>query len=115
MLVAAWNRILAVLSYSYMIHGLSHLLYFTGDAKFMIRSLMNTKERVGGLNPTCGTHSLMSILLLFVQSILTGRLCRYDLIHRNIYHRNINGYIMQCFILLANSKQLSTHVDIYVK
>ena len=48
---------------------------------------MNIKKSVGDMTPPCGTPCLRSIFLLFVLSMTTlaHRLCRYDLIHRNIF------------------------------
>ena len=48
---------------------------------------MNNKKCVGDMTPPCGTPCLRSILLPFVLSMTTlaRRLCRYDLINRNIF------------------------------
>ena len=86
MLVASWSRILTVVAYSSMLHrtkSSAYIAHFIGDGNFMIRSLMNTKKRVGDMIPPCGTPCLRSICLLFVLSMTTidRRLCIYDLIH----------------------------------
>ena len=65
----------------------TYIAHFTGDGNFLIRLLMNTKKNVGDMTPPCGTPCLRSIFLLCVLSMTTlaRRLCRYDLIHRNIF------------------------------
>ena len=89
MLVASWSRILAVVAYSSVRHRTKSSVYiahFTGDENLLIRSLIYTKKSVGDMTPPCGIPCLRSILWLFVLSMTTlaRRLCRYDLIHRNI-------------------------------
>ena len=85
MLVASWSRILAVVSYSSVLHrtkSSSYITHFTEDGKFVIQSLMNTKKRVCDMTSPCGTPCLRSIFLLVVLSTtLARRLCIYDLIH----------------------------------
>ena len=90
MLVASWSRTLAVVAYSSVLHrtkSSAYIAHFTGDGNFLVSSLINTKISVGDMIPPCGTPCLRSIFLLFVLSITTlaRRLCRYDLIHRNIF------------------------------
>ena len=90
MLVASWSRVLAVVAYSSVLHrtyASAYIAHFTGDRNYLIRSLMNTKKSVGDMTPPCGTSCQRSIFLLFVLSMTTlaRRLCRYDLIHRNIF------------------------------
>ena len=90
MLDASWSRILAVVAYSsvlYWTKSSAYIEHFTGDGNFLIRLLMDTKKSVGDMTPPCGTPCLRGIFLLFVLSttILARRLCRYDLIHRNIF------------------------------
>ena len=65
----------------------AYIAHFTGDGHFLIRSLMNTKKIIDDITPPCGTPCLRSIFLLFVLAMptLVRRLCRYDLIHRNIF------------------------------
>ena len=89
MLIASWSRILTVVSYASVLHRIksyTYIAHFTGDGHFLIRSLINTQKSVGDMTPPCGTTCLRSIFLLFVLSMTTlaRRLCRYDLIHRNI-------------------------------
>ena len=77
-------------AYSSVLHrtkSSAYTAYFTGDEHFLIRSLMNTKKSVGDMTPPCGIPCLRSIFLLFVlyMTTLALRLCRYDLIHRNIF------------------------------
>ena len=64
-----------------------HTLRIHWGWKFLIRSLMNTKKRVGYRTPPCGTPCLRSIFLLFVlfTTTLARRLCMSDLIHQNIF------------------------------
>ena len=90
MLIASWSRTLAVVAYSSVLHrtkSSAYIAHFTGDGNLLIRSLMNTKKCVGDMTPPCGTPCLRSIFLLFVLSMTTlaRRLCRYDLIQRNIF------------------------------
>ena len=90
MLVASWSRVLAVVAYSSVLHmtkSSACITHFTGDGDFLIRSLMKTKKSFGDMTPPCGTPCLRSIFLFFVLSMttLTQRLCRYDLINRNIF------------------------------
>ena len=52
MLVASWNRTLAVVAYSYVLHttkSSAYIAHFTGDGNLWIRSLMNTKKSVGDM------------------------------------------------------------------
>ena len=65
----------------------TYIAHFTGDGHFLIRSLMNTNERLGDRTPPCDTPCLKSIFLLFVlyTTTLALRLCIYYLIHRNIF------------------------------
>ena len=90
MLVASWSSILAVVAYSSVLHitkSSAYIAHFTGDLRFLIKSLMNTKKSVGDMIPPCGTQCLRSIVLLFVlfMTTLVRRVGRYDLIHRNIF------------------------------
>ena len=89
MLVASWSRILAVVAYSSVLHrtkSSAYIAHFTGGRSFLTRSLMNTTKGVGDSTLRCGTPCLKSIVLLFVLSTtLAQQLCRYDLIHRNIF------------------------------
>ena len=83
MLIASWNRILVDVAYSSVLHRIkssAYIAHFTGDGKFLIRSLINTKKRVGDMTPPCGTPCLRSMFLLIVLSTTTlaRRLCRYD-------------------------------------
>ena len=89
MLFASWS-ILAVVAFSsvlYKTKSPAYTVHFTGDGNFLIRSLVNTKKRVGDRTLTCGTPCLRSIFLSVALSTTTlaRRLCRYDLIHRNIF------------------------------
>ena len=89
MLVASWSPILAVVVYCYVLHRTklsAYIAYFTGDGNVLIRSLMNTKKSVGDMTPPCGTPCL-SIFLLFIlyMTTLVRRMCRSDLINRNIF------------------------------
>ena len=89
MLVASWSSILSGVAYSSVLHRnmlSAYIAYFTGEGHFFIRWLMNTKKSVADMTP-CGTPCQMGIFLLFVLSMTTlaRRLCRYDLIHRNIF------------------------------
>ena len=100
MLVASWSRVLAVVAYFSVLHrtkSSAYIAHFTGDGHFLIRSLMNTKKSGGDMTPPCGTPCLRSILFLFVLSMITlaRRLCRYDLIHRNM------TYFQRCCISLV--------------
>ena len=64
-LVASWSRILAVVAYSSVLHmtkSFAYIAHFTGDGHLFIRSLMNTKKRVGDRSSPC------SIFLLFLLS-----------------------------------------------
>ena len=48
MVVASWSRVLAVVAYSSVLHrtkSSAYIAHFTGDGNFLIRSLMNTKEK----------------------------------------------------------------------
>ena len=90
MLIASWSHILAVVAYFSVLHrtkSSAYIAHFTGDGNFLISSLMNTKKSVGDMTPPCGTPCLRSIVLLFVLSMtnFARQLCRYDLIHRNIF------------------------------
>ena len=74
MLVASWSRILAVVTYYYVLHrtmSSAYIALFTGDGNFLIRSLMYTTKSVGDMTPSCGTPCLGSIFLLFVLSMTT--------------------------------------------
>ena len=109
MLVASWSRILAVVAYSSVLHrtkSSAYIAHFTRDWNFLIRSLMNTKKRIGDMTPPCGTPCLRSIFLLFVFSMTTldRRLSRYDLIHRNIF-------LAMCCISLV--LELGIHPKLY--
>ena len=73
MLVAFWSRILAVVSYYYVLHmtkSSAYITHFTGYGNVLIRSLMNTKKSVGDITHPCGTPWL-SIFLFFVLSTTT--------------------------------------------
>ena len=90
MLVASSSRILAVVAYSSVLHrtkSSAYIAHFTGYGNFLITSLMNTKKSVGDVNPPCGTPCMRIIFLLFAlfMTTLARRLCRYDLIHRNLF------------------------------
>ena len=81
---------MAVVANSSVLHrtkSFAYIAHFTRDGNFLIWSLMNTKKSVDDMTPPCGTPCLRSIFLLFVLSMTTlaRRLCRYDLIHRNIF------------------------------
>ena len=80
----------AVVAYSTVLHrtkSSENVAHFTGHGNFLIRSLINTKKSVGEMTHPCGTPCLRSICMLFVLSMtaLARQLCRYDLIHRNIF------------------------------
>ena len=90
MLVASWSRILAYSSGLHRTRSSVYIAHFTENGKFLDKghwSVMNSKKSVGDMSPPCGTPCLRSIFLLFVlcMTTLARRLCRYDLIHRNIF------------------------------
>ena len=87
---ASWSHILAVVAYSSVLHrtkSSAYIAHFTGDGNFLIRLLINIKKSVGDMPLPCGISCLRSIFLVFVLSMTTlaRRLCRYNLIHRNIF------------------------------
>ena len=88
LLVASWSRTLAVVAYYCVLlktKSSTYIAHFTGDGNFLIRSLMNTKKSVGDMTPPCGIPCLKSIFFVLSRTTIAGRLCRYDLIQRNIF------------------------------
>ena len=81
MLVASWSRILAVVSYSSLLHmtkSSAYIAHFTGDDNFLLKLLMNTKKRVGD----------------FVDMILSTAIYFHNIIHNTQYITNNKCIVM---------------------